>query len=59
MTTPPKQRVQQLSRFTCWHPLLPAFSARIIIAFRVLLGIAVSKIMKMYAIDKKKSVILI
>ncbi|CAF1687254.1 unnamed protein product, partial [Adineta ricciae] len=27
-------------RFTCWHPLLPAFSARLIIAFRTLLGIS-------------------
>ncbi|UJR13372.1 hypothetical protein I4U23_000389 [Adineta vaga] len=27
-------------RFTCWHPLLPTFSARLIIAFRTLLGIS-------------------
>ncbi|CAF0792065.1 unnamed protein product [Rotaria sordida] len=35
-----KQRTIRPSRFTCWHPLLPAFSARIIIALRTLLGIA-------------------
>ncbi|CAF3118560.1 unnamed protein product [Rotaria sp. Silwood2] len=30
----------RLPRFKCWHPLLPTFSARLIIAFRTLLGIA-------------------
>ena len=42
MTRPSKHRTHRAPRFTCWHPLLPAFSARLIIAFRTLLGIAVS-----------------
>lgn len=37
-----KRFCQYRQPFTCWHPLLPAFSARIIIALRILLGIAVS-----------------
>ncbi|CAF4578013.1 unnamed protein product [Rotaria sp. Silwood1] len=40
MTTPPRQRTLRLLRCRCWHPLLPAFSARLIIAIRTLLGIA-------------------
>ncbi|CAF4052789.1 unnamed protein product [Rotaria sordida] len=39
MTTS-KQHTIRSQRFTCWHPLLPAFSARLIIALRTLLGIA-------------------
>ncbi|CAF2857991.1 unnamed protein product [Rotaria sp. Silwood2] len=35
-----KQSDQYLPRFTCWHPLLPRFSARIIFALRNLFGIA-------------------
>jgi predicted RNA polymerase sigma factor len=38
-----KERAHRLTHFTCWHPILPAFSARIVIALRTLLGIAVSK----------------
>ncbi|CAF1604796.1 unnamed protein product [Rotaria magnacalcarata] len=34
-----KQRSMRLPRFKLWHPILPAFSARLIIAFRTLLGI--------------------
>ncbi|CAF4786877.1 unnamed protein product, partial [Rotaria sp. Silwood2] len=41
--TPSKQHTIRSPRFTCWHPLLPAFSARIIIALRTLIGIAVGK----------------
>ncbi|CAF1570082.1 unnamed protein product, partial [Adineta steineri] len=41
MSTPsPKKHNHRRTRFTCWHPLLPAFSARLIIALRTLLGIA-------------------
>ncbi|CAF2725195.1 unnamed protein product [Rotaria sp. Silwood2] len=40
MTTPSKQHSIRLLRCRCWHPLLPAFSARLMIAFRILLGIA-------------------
>jgi hypothetical protein len=43
MAIPSKQRSHRLKCFPCWHPLLPAFSARIIIALRTLIGIAVSK----------------
>ncbi|CAF3165416.1 unnamed protein product [Rotaria sp. Silwood2] len=38
--TPSKKRSIRFPRFTCWHSLLPAFSARIIIALRTLIGIA-------------------
>ncbi|CAF3765212.1 unnamed protein product [Rotaria sp. Silwood1] len=38
--TSSKQHNIRPPRFTCWHPLLPAFSARIIIAIRTLIGIA-------------------
>ncbi|CAF1578295.1 unnamed protein product [Rotaria sp. Silwood1] len=38
--TSTKQHNIRPPRFTCWHPLLPAFSARIIIAIRTLIGIA-------------------
>ncbi|CAF1100237.1 unnamed protein product [Adineta steineri] len=35
-----KRSGQCMSHITCWHPLLPVFSARIIFALRTLLGIA-------------------
>ncbi|CAF4461702.1 unnamed protein product [Rotaria sp. Silwood2] len=38
--TPSKQHTIRSPRFTCWHPLLSAFSAQIIIALRTLIGIA-------------------
>ncbi|CAF3856262.1 unnamed protein product [Rotaria sp. Silwood1] len=33
------KRRNQRSRFSCWHPLLPAFEAKIIFAVRALIGI--------------------
>ncbi|CAF3147009.1 unnamed protein product [Rotaria socialis] len=48
-----KQSGQYTSRCTCWYPLLPSFSARIIFALRNLIGIACCALLALVPVTSK------